>query len=152
PCASVSDECKAPRTKVPGRRFRPWVTLSQYRVVAMTSVQAGEHEREQRDQLAGVIERRQDEILRRWLDTVKAQVEQKAVRLTNLRNAMPDYLAALTRALRGEEGSVQQSGKAAWSGVAREHGLTRAKMGFDIEQLVREFIVLRQILFDVARE
>jgi len=36
--------------------------------------------------------------------------------------------------------------------VAREHALTRVNLGFDIGQLVHEFIVLRQMIFLVARE
>jgi signal transduction histidine kinase len=83
---------------------------------------------------------------------VQAHVENKAIGLTDLRNAMPDYLTSLIRTLRETSGTVEQGGAAAWAVIAREHAVTRVRLGFDIEQLVHEFIVLRQILFDVARE
>ncbi len=64
---------------------------------------------------------------------------------------MPDYLAGLADAMRGEE-PTEQGGLAAWEQVASEHGVTRVRLGFDVDQLVREFILLRRVLFEVARE
>ena len=40
----------------------------------------------------------------------------------------------------------------AWREVAREHGVTRVRIGFDISQLVREFIMLRHVIREVAAE
>src|SRR5204862_6285799 len=40
----------------------------------------------------------------------------------------------------------------AWARVARDHGITRVRIGFDISQLVHEFIVLRRTIQEVVRE
>jgi signal transduction histidine kinase len=118
----------------------------------VTSVESKEHERAQRVRLAAAIERRKDEIETRWVATMFGQLEGRPIELTELRNAMPDYLAALVQTLREDEGTIEQSGAMAWAAVAREHALTRVRLGFDIQELVREFIALRRILFDIARE
>jgi signal transduction histidine kinase len=103
--------------------------------------------------LADVITARLDEIQRRWLDRVRTEIaaHRKDLAPTDLRDAIGDYLAGLADALRGEE-SVEHEGTAAWADVAREHALTRVRLGFDIDQLVREFVLLRKVLFEVARD
>jgi signal transduction histidine kinase len=103
-------------------------------------------------QLATLIERNYSEIERRWLEQVQAQVSHKpGVELTHLRDGLPDYLRALVRLLRGAE-EIEERAEPAWSKVAREHGITRVRIGFDISQLIQEFIVLRHVIQDVARE
>ncbi len=106
---------------------------------------------EQRWRLAAVVERRRESIEQRWLQQVLTDVGDRDITLTALRRAMPDYLVALVRALR-EHPMGETSGAEAWSGVAREHAVTHVQLGFDIAQLLHEFIVLRQILFDVVAE
>jgi signal transduction histidine kinase len=109
--------------------------------------------RARRSLLAGTIERRLSDIEGRWLEKVKAELtdDHKSIAPTDLRDAIAEYLARLAEALRGGE-SIESGGTAVWSEVAREHALTRVRLGFDVEQLVREFILLRRVLFDVARE
>src|SRR5438046_491563 len=68
----------------------------------MIATETADREREQRARLAAAIEDRKAEIEHRWLDTVRAAVEREDLRLTELRDAMPDYLASLIRALREE--------------------------------------------------
>ena len=36
--------------------------------------------------------------------------------------------------------------------MARDHGITRVRIGFDIGQLVHEFVVLRRVIFDVVQK
>ncbi len=108
-------------------------------------------EMEQLGLLADVIDQRRGTIEQRWLKRVMADVEARDVSLTALRSAMPDYLVALVRALHAGS-HVESSGAAVWAPLAREHAVTRVRLGFDIEQLVREFIALRQILFEVVAE
>jgi signal transduction histidine kinase len=97
--------------------------------------------------LGQAIEERKSEIERRWLERVQQGVVQTpGVELTQLRDGMPHYLAALARLLRGEEGPADRHAGHAWEQVAREHGVTRVRIGFDIGQLVREFIVLRHVI------
>lgn len=107
-------------------------------------------ERTDRSALADLIDARKDEIVARWTERVRTELP-RDVELTQLRDAMPDYLARLSEALRGG-GSLAQSGSAVWEDVAREHAITRVRLGFDVRELVREFVVLRQVLAEISRE
>lgn len=99
--------------------------------------------------LGELIARRSKEIEKRWLDRVCAEVANRPdLHLTQLRDGMPDYLAALARMLSQPES--ERNAEASWAQVARDHGITRVKVGFDIEQLVHEFVVLRQEIQETA--
>ena len=108
-----------------------------------------ELEQEQRSALAAAIVRRRDEIERRWLEAVTKSLEGRLLNPSELRNSMPDYLIRLADGLRGG-GTVERGGSASWESVAREHAETRVRLRFDIDQLVQEFILLRQIIFVVV--
>jgi len=109
-----------------------------------------------RDPLWRIIERQRDEIEQRWLERVRHDLLKKpGVELTQLRDGIPDYLVELAKALRDAEstaGYLDQRGESAWSKVARDHGITRVRIGFDIGQLVHEFVVLRRVIFDVVQK
>jgi signal transduction histidine kinase len=113
----------------------------------------GELERQKRSELAATIERRLGDIERRWLKRVQQELSDKAnsVPPTDLRDAIGEYLAALAKTVRGEA-SMEAGGEAAWADVAREHGVTRVRLGFDIRQLVTEFILLRKSMVEIAQE
>jgi signal transduction histidine kinase len=104
-------------------------------------------------QLATTIARRREDILGRWLDRVSAGNRASGIPLTDLQNALPDYLDALVQQLQQSGDLTNESrGTAAWVGVAKEHAVTRIRLGFDISQLVQEFIILRRVLQEVAHE
>lgn len=109
----------------------------------------------QHPSLADLIDHRREEIIRRWVVRVEADL-QPDVGPIQLRDAMPDYLNRLSTAMRADigspEGSRRAKGSAIWADVAREHALTRVRLGFDIDELVHEFVVLRQVLLDVLCE
>lgn len=102
---------------------------------------------------ADVVESARAEIVARWLEQVKSDVERAGqnVHPTDLRDAIGEYLIRLAEALR-EDAPADISGHAAWKEVAREHALTRVRIGFDIGQLVHEFILLRNTIATVAIE
>jgi len=102
--------------------------------------------------LSEAIFRRLPEIEARWLAIVKKDIAHTTVSLTDLRNAMGDYLRGLVESLRNPSGNTQREGVQSWAQVAREHAITRVHLGFDIGQLVHEFIVLRRVLFNAVRE
>jgi len=103
--------------------------------------------------LSEIIGRSRTEIEQRWLARVQAQVDVKGVSLTNLRDGLPDYLKALTALLsENPDPDLESKAKPLWSSVAREHGITRVRIGFDIDQLIDEFIVLRQVIREVAEQ
>src|SRR5579871_12060 len=108
---------------------------------------------EARQLLRRIIEAHREEIERRWLERVRCDVAKSpGVELTELRNAMPLYIAELTNVLLNGAESLDHRAGSAWSTVAREHGITRVRIGFDISQLVHEFIVLRQTIKEIGRE
>ena len=103
--------------------------------------------------LSEVLREARADIERRWLERVLADlVKTPGLSLTQLRDGIPDYLIALQRLLRGDDGDLDPTGGAAWTQVAREHGITRVRIGFDISQLVHEFVALRQVIHEVAIE
>ena len=105
-------------------------------------------------ELADVIAANQQAIERRWLELVQADiVKAQRVELTQLRDGLPHYLSALVRLLRsGRVEDLTPLSSEAWSTVAREHGVTRVRLGFDIAQLVHEFVVLRHVIQDEAHK
>ena len=105
------------------------------------------------ERLRRIIEHRSEEIERRWLDRVQRDVvKQPGVELTLLRDGMPDYLLELTKVLGNGADALDHRAESAWSRVARDHGITRVRIGFDVGQLIHEFIVLRRIIHEVVRE
>lgn len=106
-----------------------------------------------RERLRRIIEQRTEEIERRWLARVQQDiVKQPGVELTLLRDGMPDYLIELTKVLGNGADPLDHRAESAWARVARDHGITRVRIGFDIGQLVHEFIVLRRTIQEVVRE
>ena len=100
-----------------------------------------------------IIGSRRLEIERRWLQRVQDHVAQaQAVEPTHLRDAIPDYLTALARLLTERGTKAVSSGAEAWTTIARGHAITRVRIGFDIDQLVHEFIALRRVIREVADE
>ncbi len=108
-------------------------------------------EQQARQELADAIDRRQGDVIRRWIEQVYADLTTSRVDPTALKDALDDYLSSLTAALRRND-PLKHTARAAWSEIAREHAITRVRLGFDIDQLVHEFIVLRCVLSDVVRE
>ncbi len=109
---------------------------------------------EQATRLGELIEQNGKEIERRWLDRVQADIAQTpGVSLTQLRDGMPAYLRSLSKLLKGaREDRFDQRGRKAWAEIAREHGVTRVRIGFDIRELVHEFVVLRKAIREVSEE
>ena len=102
-------------------------------------------------ELGRVIAARAHEIERRWLERVLKDIATRHdVELTHLRDGIPDYLAALARLMSTPH--TEPRGAESWAKVARDHAITRVRVGFDIDQLVREFIALRSVIEEVARE
>jgi len=102
--------------------------------------------------LGEVIHARAREIAERWLERVRDDIAHRHdVELTQLRDGIPDYLEELARLLTRDSGDTGR-GTESWARVAREHGVTRVRFGFDIDQLVREFYALRKVIEAVAAE
>lgn len=108
-------------------------------------------ERDKREVLASAILRRREDIGRIWGERVRALLGERDLNPTIVRASMPAYLEMLADGLR-QSGAVGTAGGASWHRVAQKHAEERVRLGFDIAQVVDEFIVLRQILFEVLAE
>ncbi|MBI3541765.1 MAG: HAMP domain-containing histidine kinase [Deltaproteobacteria bacterium] len=108
----------------------------------------------ERRELADAILRRISEIEARWLAAVQSDLADHDVSVTDLRDAMSDYLRELAGSLCQPESGPDTltRGERAWVRIAREHAVTRVHLGFDIRELVHEFIVLRRELSRMIRE
>jgi len=114
--------------------------------------EGGRPEKEVLGELAAALDRRRGDIEHHWLSRVMADVAKSGVSPTELRDAMPDYLVKLASSLRRESSTIEARGATAWRDTVREHALTRVRQGFDVSQLVHEFIILRQVIFEILRE
>jgi signal transduction histidine kinase len=106
--------------------------------------------RQGRALMADDISRHRGAIVRRWLDRVTLDIQRsgRKVEPTDLRDGIEDYLLRLASCLRSE-GDLGAVGAEAWRQIAREHAITGLRDGFDISQLVRELILLRESIFEV---
>ncbi len=111
----------------------------------------GQEDQRAARRLAALIDHERDEIERRWLARVREDVAgAPGIELTHLRDGMPEYLAGLAALLVAPRATFERDAREVWAKVAREHGVTRMRIGFDIGQLVHEFVVLRQVIRAVA--
>jgi signal transduction histidine kinase len=104
--------------------------------------------------LARLIQDTRAEIERRWVDQVQRDIVRAGpVEPTQLRDGISDYLQSMATMLSdtGKRGSGDE-GRQAWATVARDHGINRVALGFDISQLLQEFFVLRDVIERLADE
>ena len=100
------------------------------------------------DELARLIEREGVSLLAEWRAQVRALPAARALDVPTLNDHIPHLLAELAAALRSrsEETIVQ----ALLDGSPPAHGLQRVKDGFDIEEVVAEYNILRGCIYDLA--
>jgi hypothetical protein len=91
-------------------------------------------ERDERTVLAAEIERTSAAVVASWLERVKTDAAVSQVPVTELRGGVENYLTRLAELLRSAE-TVGDVGPSAWGDVAREHAITRVRLGFDVTQL-----------------
>lgn len=95
---------------------------------------------------ADVIEERCDEIVRRFvaadrLDGAATSLSDEAVA-----DSLRDFLGELAAALRSSHAPLARSAS------ATDHGAQRFNLGWDVGTVVREYALLRDLLFDLAEE
>lgn len=103
------------------------------------------------------LQRNIDKILTRWekrvLEEVAAAHHQKKLAL---RNSLPDYLKQVVNALSNtidRTSARQQTDKLESSRTGKKHGEDRAgSKNYTMDQLITEYHILRQVLFDVMEE
>ncbi len=98
-----------------------------------------------------LIKRAVDEITQRWIEAVRADrsiPSAKDLEEPLLKDAVPLVLEEIFRVIDSDDGGVRPQRVC---GAAR-HGRERAQEHFDIRELVREYQILREQVFDFVRE
>src|SRR5205814_10115894 len=94
---------------------------------------------QERGELAELLRKHRDEVERRCLRQVDVRLNRHELSETELRDSIPDYLVSIAEQLRREDDNpLMQRGIHAWTTLAREHALTRIRLGFDVDEVVQE--------------
>jgi PAS domain S-box-containing protein len=102
--------------------------------------------------LADVIEARKADLLRRWELRMQGAFAPGAVSRSELRDSLPWFLDALVTDLRGTGEPASVHAFDAVEPPSRSHGRQRFRIGFDIESVVREYGLLRDIILELMEE
>jgi PAS domain S-box-containing protein len=93
-----------------------------------------------------------DEVLERWLRRARVLCAPRQVTDEDLLDSLPLFLKETAGALRLREGQPSDSRLPARSEVAKEHGLQRLRLGFDVALVVREYALLRDCILEAMEE
>ncbi len=102
--------------------------------------------------LADVIEARKGDVLRRWELRMQGAFALGAVSRSELRDSLPWFLDALVMDLRGMREPASAHAFDAVEPPSQSHGRQRFRIGFDIESVVREYGLLRDIILEMMEE
>jgi signal transduction histidine kinase len=97
-----------------------------------------------------MVARERQTVLVRWREEVRRLPSARHLDTPTLNDHMPVLLDTLIEAL--EEGSSWKITEGLRDGGPHVHGLQRLKEGFDIEEVVSEYSILRGCIHDVATE
>ena len=100
------------------------------------------------DKLAVLIRQEQQTLLTRWRKQVRELPSARHLDIPTLNDHVPDLLDELAAALQSR--SDQTISEAFCEGTPPAHGRQRVKDGFDIEEVVAEYNILRDCLHDLA--
>lgn len=101
------------------------------------------------DRLAALIERERDGLLSRWRQQVRALPSARHLDAPTLNDHLPRLLDELAAALKARSGETIPQALSEQSPPA--HGLQRVQDGFDIEEVVAEYNILRGCIHDLAQ-
>lgn len=100
------------------------------------------------DELAQLVEHERDALLAEWRAQVRALPSARELDAPTLNDHIPHLLAELATALR--VGSGETIAQALVGDSPPAHGLQRVKDGFDIEEVVAEYNILRGCIHDLV--
>lgn len=102
------------------------------------------------DKLAVLIQQEHQVLLARWRQQVRKLPSARHLDIPTLNDHIPDLLDELAAALQSQ--SDQTITEAICEGSPPAHGRQRVQDGFDIEEVVAEYNILRDCLHDLADE
>jgi signal transduction histidine kinase len=101
--------------------------------------------------LVATLGQHRDAITERWVARMRDAIVPRRLDRGDLINSLEEFLArlgeAVERELAGETDGVSHAGR-----IAREHGAQRFHLGYDLASTIREYGILRDVLFEVADE
>jgi len=100
------------------------------------------------DQLAELIKMERDALLTNWRDQVRQLPSARDLDPPAVNNHIPEFLDQLVSALQSK--SDQAIPKALAEGSPPAHGLQRLREGFDLQEVVAEYNILRNAIHDLA--
>ncbi len=98
--------------------------------------------------MADLIDREQDTLLSEWRTQVRELASARNLDTPTLNDHIPDFLVELSTALR--IGSDETIAEAVAEDSPPEHGIQRTEDGFDIEEVVAEYNILRGCIHDLV--
>lgn len=101
--------------------------------------------------LGDLIGKSEESILQNWIERLKEELGGTELGNTELRDSVPDYLAGLSKVLLDGQ-SPRSGGREVLADVAQQHAVARVQQGFDITMLIKEFMLLRLTMVEIARE
>jgi signal transduction histidine kinase len=113
-------------------------------------MESPEHGRPE-EALANAIRSSTHDILTEWQALVIREMPPRDIDPREFLDAMGEFLGGVADSLAGEA-PPQEEGSTVWHAAASEHGVARVRQGFDIQELVREFAVLRRVLVRRAQQ
>jgi two-component system phosphate regulon sensor histidine kinase PhoR len=99
-------------------------------------------------ELARLIERAREPLLAQWRAQVRELPAARGLDTPTLNDHIPDLLGELATAFRS--GSIETIAEGLAEGSPPAHGLQRVKDGYDIEEVVAEYNILRGCVHDLA--
>lgn len=102
--------------------------------------------------LAEFIESKNEEIVQRWADGLYQSAVPESLARDEVIDSLREFLDELASALRREGETREARGLARPSKTAAAHGAQRFGLGFDIASVVREYGLLRDVLFQLVEE
>ncbi|MBC7772548.1 MAG: sensor histidine kinase, partial [Pyrinomonadaceae bacterium] len=102
------------------------------------------------DKLATLVKQERRALLSRWRQQVRELPSARQLDVPTLNDHIPDLLDEMAAALRS--GSDQTIPEALREGSPPAHGLQRLQDGFDIEEVVAEYNILRGCIHDLAND
>ena len=100
--------------------------------------------------LAGLVRREREALLRSWREQVKTLPSASGLDLPTLNDHVPGLIDEIARVL--YSGSEETIAETIVEGTPPAHGIQRYKDGFDIEEVVAEYNILRGCVHDLAEQ
>jgi signal transduction histidine kinase/PAS domain-containing protein len=102
--------------------------------------------------LADLLEPRRQEVIQRWMERVAGRLPPEGLTRAELVDSLPDFLQEVVLALRRKFSQDASTPLAQVAEVAERHGRQRHRLGSNINAVVWEYGVLRDVLMEFIQE